>query len=275
MFNINIFEKLSNAVWNGRYSKDVGAALIHLGAAGWVLSAAAQIGMLARNKDIDPKEKKFLIPQEIADGVINVGLYYTICQSIKGLGNKVVENGWYITQKTNNLLKIMNPDDWPKCNVIQGFAERFFDTGITTVKKQKLRLSAFLDGSINYIKGINIPADFVLSNAMKTAFDKLKAGRTVEEQIDLLKDVQRNFNNYKNGVGVIAAVGASVLACNLITPIARNITANYYQRRLIKENHRLHKPSATESVNKPFQYTDYKTAVFNMPKSNTFTTFHI
>ena len=135
----NIFEGLANKVWNGKYAEDVGIALIHLGAAGWVLSALAQILMLARNKDIDKKEKRFLIPQEIADGVVNVGLYYSICQVIKNIGDHMSENIQYMTKQSNDFLKIMKPDSHSNLEFIKGFAETFRNYGITKVKKQIFR----------------------------------------------------------------------------------------------------------------------------------------
>lgn len=56
------------------YSHDVGRALVHMGTMEWFFSSLAQVTMIAANKKIDKKEKKFLIPQEIVDGAINVGI---------------------------------------------------------------------------------------------------------------------------------------------------------------------------------------------------------
>lgn len=98
------FQNLIEKVW-GQYGDDVGKSLIHLGAVGWFFSAVAQIGMIATNKDIEKKEKKFLIPQEIADGVINVGLYYSICQAIKYIGDSLAENSVIMTQTTGKTIK--------------------------------------------------------------------------------------------------------------------------------------------------------------------------
>ena len=271
----NIFESLANKVWNGKYADDVGIALIHLGAAGWVLSAAAQILMLARNKDIDKKEKRFLIPQEIADGVINVGLYYSICQVIKNIGDYMSENIQYMTQKSNDFLTLIKPDSRSNLEFIKGFAESFRNSGLTTVKKQRQNMSAFLNGILNYLKGTNVPKNFKPNADFKTALSKLANSRTLEQQIDLVEDVQRNFNGYKNGVGVIAAVGASILACNIITPIARNIMANHSQRKLMRRNARLNqneKPATkTEIATKMYTLPTF----YSIPKTHTFSSFKI
>lgn len=271
----NIFESLANKVWNGKYADDVGIALIHLGAAGWVLSALAQILMLARNKDIDKKEKRFLIPQEIADGVINVGLYYSICQIIKNIGDYMSENIQYMTKKSSDFLNMMKPDSRSNLEFIKGFAETFRSNGISTVKKQRQNMSTFFNGTLNYLKGKNIPENFTMGQDFKAAFEKLANGRTLEQQIDLVEDVQRNFNAYKNGVGVIAAVGASILACNIITPIARNIMANYSQRRLMRRNARIAQ-NEKPALQTPVAPKTYIQALrYPMPKSNTFSSFKI
>ena len=271
----NIFESLANKVWNGKYADDVGIALIHLGAAGWVLSALAQILMLANNKDIDKKEKRFLIPQEIADGMVNVGLYYSICQIIKNIVDHMSENISYMTQKNNDFLKIMKPDSRTNLEFIKGFAETFRNYGISKVKKQRQNMSAFLDGTLNYLKGVNIPDNFTPAPDFKTAFENLAKGRNLEQQIDLVEDVQRNFNSYKNGVGVIAAVGASILACNIITPVVRNIMANYSQKRLMRRNAVLTAGEKTTLQDKDFKIKQISTLHYPLPKSNTFSAFKI
>ena len=233
---MNLFNSIINKLWNSQYADDVGVALIHLGAAGWVLSALAQIVMIARNKDIDKKEKKFLIPQEIADGVINVGLYYTICQVIKNIADFSAENIHYMTKRTNEVIQLMNPDNRSASEFIKGFGSSFRNIGLTKIKKPRQNLSSFFDGAINYLNGKNIPENFVPKADFIKAFSNLANGKNIEQQINYLEESQRNFKSFKNGVGVIAAVGASILACNLITPIARNITANYYQKKLLKRN---------------------------------------
>ena len=45
---------------------------------GWILSSAAQTCAVIFNNDIPQKEKKFLVPQEILDGIINCTLFWFI-----------------------------------------------------------------------------------------------------------------------------------------------------------------------------------------------------
>ena len=54
----------------------------------WFSPLCLLVFAIAINDKISPKEKMFLIPQEIADGMVNVGLYYSICQIIKNIGRR-------------------------------------------------------------------------------------------------------------------------------------------------------------------------------------------
>ena len=42
---------------------------------GWALSSAAQVVAVVCNEKLSKKEKSFLVPQEIFDGVLNIGTY--------------------------------------------------------------------------------------------------------------------------------------------------------------------------------------------------------
>lgn len=61
-------------------------------AIGWVLASASQTVGLIQNKDIGKEEKKFLVPQEILDGIFNIATYaaVTLCmmKGAQGLAKK-------------------------------------------------------------------------------------------------------------------------------------------------------------------------------------------
>lgn len=227
----NMFGKLIANAFE-RYSGDVGDALIHLGAVGWFFSAAAQITMIARNKDIDKKEKKFLIPQEIADGAINVGLYYTVCAGIKKIGEKLLENCVFITEETNSVIDKMRNICVSSGEFVHGLSDKLKMGGL--IKKSKGRLTDVFRGSLDYLELMGTDSPVLKNDPLKEVF---KFVEDVDKRALLKKEIEsalKEYKSFKNGVGVIAAVGASVLACNLITPIARNMTANYYQKKLVE-----------------------------------------
>lgn len=260
MPKFNLLEKL----WC-EYSDDVGKALIHLGAAGWFFSATAQIGMIIKNKDIDKKEKRFLVPQETADGIINVVLYYTICQSIKNFGEYIVENLHLTTKNTVETIKdIKQVPSKSITEFVRGMAESFRCENLVKTKKHTNNMSDFFKGAIAYIKEENPTATATFNNKYPNYLNPLTAyinKHGKDEAIAKLQTAQKSYNAFKNGIGVIAAVGASIFACNLITPYVRNLTANYYQKKMQRHNER----------------TAYKPKVvpYKIPISQTFDKFKI
>ena len=196
----NLFNQGIAKAWE-YYSKDVGKSLIHWGSVGWVFSSLAQIFAIAINKNIDKKEKKFLIPQEMADGAVNVGLYYTITQAIKSLGDSLVESGSFIKKDTADFLNALNANNLPLKDFIKsnGSVSEIF----SLIKRE------------NRFGGVE---QSVLNNVF-AALDK-KAD---------------SFSHWKNGVGTIFTIAASVLACNVITPYCRNKIASVFQQRHLEK----------------------------------------
>lgn len=258
----NLWQKAISKGWE-YYSHDVGKSLIHLGAVGWFFSTLAQVVMIASNKDIDKKEKKFLIPQETADMAINVGLYYTICQVIKSIGDKALENGRIITQKTADIIRSIKVMPTDTQNTIKSVVQELKEEGIIDAKKCTGNLSSFFEGFTNiFAKKTQISKDSLI----KPCLEQLLKNKTPEEAINLLKTAKDEFLSFKNGFGVLTAVGASILACNIITPIARNKTANYYQKMALKKQSKTtENPVEINKMTQPqMEYRIIKTSsVFN------------
>lgn len=75
------------------YNLDNPANFLKLtGAFGAFISCVCQTTALAINKSVPAKEKKFLIPQEITDGAINVSIYLVLASIFKGIGESLVDN---------------------------------------------------------------------------------------------------------------------------------------------------------------------------------------
>ena len=149
MPTLNFFDKIINGLWR-KYENDAGKSLIHLGAIGWFFSGLAQIVMIGRNKNIDKKEKKFLIPQEIADCAINVGLYYTICQTIKKTGDKLLEKAYMLPKETFDALsEFKKPSHRNILEMINDETQNF-KINEPDGKRLKANVSTFLDTSIKY-----------------------------------------------------------------------------------------------------------------------------
>ncbi len=90
--NFKGFEGLKSKIWKNVVNNP-GDTLMHTGAVGWAASSLAQITGMLFNDNIDSNKKKFLIPQEFADAVGNIALYYIVTVSIKNIVESQFEQG--------------------------------------------------------------------------------------------------------------------------------------------------------------------------------------
>lgn len=227
----NPLQSILSKIWH-KYAEDVGISLIHLGALGWFLSSAAQLAMIITNKDIDKKEKQFLIPQEASDGAINVILYYTICQAIKKYTESLLERGKILTEKAFECIEKLKTTPNSASDFIKALSEFYRHHRILKKEQRIGNLSDFYRGSIILLSKPAMDRNRIIKNnpMLKSVFGRAIEENKVKTTKGMLNRALKDYNLYKNGVGVIAAVGASILACNIITPVARNLTANMFQK---------------------------------------------
>jgi hypothetical protein len=69
-------------------------------------------------------------------------------------------------------------------------------------------------------------SDNNVKNVGSKTFDVLKDG-------NLTDDVATKFNDFRNGVDVVATTIGSIISCNLVTPVVRNGIAANRQKELI------------------------------------------
>lgn len=92
----NTFTKMMNSFKSAvfqRYADNTDKFLTDTAAIGWFLASAANMCGAMFNKKISPKDKKYLIPQEMADGITNVGLFYLLTNSLIKGSKKLFEKG--------------------------------------------------------------------------------------------------------------------------------------------------------------------------------------
>ena len=254
----NLLERFNNYIYK-KFAKDMGASLIVLGVAGWTFSALGQLGMIALNKNIDKKEKKFLIPQEIADGVVNVTLFYTICAGIKKAVDSLLESGKILTFRTNNLVKEFRTGQSSVEDLIKSFSEELSYVNLAQ-ETDGGRISKFYLGMIKLLEGKDVSSkDSVL---LKNILASEKVLQNKDRYINLSKKGYDEFQGYKNGVGVVTAIAASVLASSVITPIVRNKVANHFQKKSIEKG----KISVKKVGNSD---------IYKLPVSNVFDKFRV
>ena len=87
---------------------DPGKMLLHTGTIGWILSCAAQTIAIATNDKIDKKQKAYLIPQEIFDGLINIVSFYVLTKTFKDVCTKLVTTGKFTNKAVMGFLQKHN-----------------------------------------------------------------------------------------------------------------------------------------------------------------------
>lgn len=86
------------------YGQESGKMIVHAGVATWILAAVSQVGAVVFNDKISKDQKKFLVPQEIADGVINIVTFYAITNSLKSLAGRLVSTGKWSNASIRNFI---------------------------------------------------------------------------------------------------------------------------------------------------------------------------
>ena len=87
---LNAFESTKYFVWKYTY-EDPAKMLIGMAAMGFVLSSMAQCFAIKINDKIDKKKKNFMLAQETADGVVNIGLFLGITSSIWKISDHLIK----------------------------------------------------------------------------------------------------------------------------------------------------------------------------------------
>ena len=100
----NIFSTFKTSLYKN-YGENPGKMLVHTGVLGWELSSLAQVSAIVFNDKISAEQKSFLIPQEVADAVVNILSFYAITSSFKTVASKLVSTGLLTTKPIKDFLQ--------------------------------------------------------------------------------------------------------------------------------------------------------------------------
>ena len=110
MNNFNtLWKNFKNLIYK-KYGQESGTMLVHAGVLTWITASASQVIAVALNKQVPSDQKKFLIPQEIADGALNVLAFYLITNSLKNVSSKLVSTGKWSTKEIRDFVSKKAPD---------------------------------------------------------------------------------------------------------------------------------------------------------------------
>lgn len=123
------------------FKKDPSKMLIITGVAGWTLSSIAQIGAILINPKISKEQKSFLVPQEFADAIANIGLFFLITLAAKMTVSKLFSTGKFQTKSTADFIKSNMKLFEGKIGKVDFDIEKLLPDGSTVLKNYKLTRS--------------------------------------------------------------------------------------------------------------------------------------
>jgi len=217
----NILEKIKTQLFKS-YSGDSGKMLLHTATLAWTTSAIAQIFGIATNDKISKDQKKFIIPQEMADAFINILAFYTLTNGIQTFTRWMASSGKVITPKIKKLCE--------ECEIEVGKWSNNIGKDLTK------KISDYKD-TPEVFKEIKkeIPAD---------------VNNVINNRIEKFEELQKIYDPFESGFKIIGNVIGAVVSSNIITPWLRNpIAANKQKQAIAMEHYESMKKS--NQINSP------------------------
>ena len=106
MSMLSSLKRFSNYAYENM-TKNPGNMFLVTGTLGWILSSLAQVTAVVINPKIPKEQKKFLIPQEMADAAANIASFFIITKAFTKFGEGLVQSGKLSTPKIRGYLKVV------------------------------------------------------------------------------------------------------------------------------------------------------------------------
>ncbi len=211
--------------------KKAGMTLLVINAMGMIFAALSNTYAAAADKNTSAEDKKFLVPAGLVTGVANIGLYYAMTvKIIDALQGKTKYNKdgseEYVRGFADTVLDYMKKNrtkDGSK-TLLEDAVSKFTEREIAKAGKNKRGLFSFGYKSPEGVKG------------------------AAEEFFTNQDNATKAFKNtFKSGFGVMGAFIGAVVGCAVLTPIIRDVSAYFVQKRMEKNN-----PEMKDKPYKPY-----------------------
>lgn len=180
----------------------MGDILILTSVAGWLASSAAQLFGIAINKDYSKEQKKFMLFQEGADALINIGSYFAVTKSLTKLSSHLVKTGKLAPKSIVELLE--------KNNLSSRRGDYNFDVtavdGFKKVRKSYNGLKCFADATAALVGGVI--SSNIITPILRNAYASKRQNSYIEKNkkpndvntITPLYPKRHTFNDFRTTV---------------------------------------------------------------------------
>lgn len=206
----SMFKTFANKTY--QLAKEPGKMLLVVGAMGWVLSSIAQVTAIVINNKIPEKQKKFLIPQEIADAAVNITSFIVFTRSFTKFGEKFAKSGKLATKELRDIYKktvVISKDPLFNGKSVESLVGKT----TTKINSKNKKIEESFD-----ISGLPQITDMAAEGYNKST------------------DLREKYFEFADGVSFISSVVGSIISCNIVTPILRNKIASFCQKRAIAKD---------------------------------------
>lgn len=149
---------------------------------GFVLSSIAQTTAIIFNEKIPTKEKKFLVPQEIADGMINATLFWIIASKAVNFGKSLILTKKILPKSLAPFMKNYQPQG----RDIYTLKENFMKYLSSQTNSENLKLADNVIEGMGVVTGI---AGAILTNNILTPILRNKlAGNFQQKEIEKMEN---------------------------------------------------------------------------------------
>ena len=184
----NVFIKTCNIGINNRAN-----FLKITGVTGLILSCLAQTGAIIFNPKIDKKEKSFLVPQELADGVLNSSLFLFFTSKCSDIAKKLVLNKKIIPASLDKILTNYKP-----CSKNAAAEKHFLNylekSGGINAKKTGLTMLNGI-GLLGMIFGSILSVNIITPLIRNKLADKIQQNRIMKSEAENKKLLYQNLKN--------------------------------------------------------------------------------
>jgi len=132
----SLWEYAKNSIYKNYGNKGAGEIITLLGAAGLISGGIAHVAMIIFSKNIPKEQKKFMLPQELADRIINIASFCIFTSLMCKVGAKMVSSGKWSTPAIRKFVKENTLADEVKMGDLSTNLGEFFKAKGKDIKKE-------------------------------------------------------------------------------------------------------------------------------------------